>query len=217
MARSRDSRRHMTARPMHYRHIVSILFPFLSFTCFLLVRLTQYRVAWDEATQGEIYKREGERTGLYCPNAVPRPSGLGVDRRGSRRVRRLRRDLPGGRRFGTFAGTAAAAAVVVVVVAVGAAVVVARGCSIPASQAPCPAATWAAATWAAAGTCSQYAAALSPHRTLASPASLGQWSAFRAIASDSLRRQGLGLQGKNSCQSSLCEVPIVNCNTGGCE
>ena len=113
-------------------------FSFLSFTRFQLVRLAQYRVAWGEATQGEMYKREGKRTGSYCPNAVPRPSGLAVDRRGSRQGRRLRKGLPGGRRFGMFAGTAAAAGIVVVVVE-GAAAVVAPGCSIPASQAPCPA------------------------------------------------------------------------------
>ena len=144
----------------------------------------------DDATQGEMYKREGQRTGSCCPHAVPRRSELGVDIRGSQRVRRLLRDLPGERRFGTFAGTAAAAGIVVVVV--GAAVVVARGCKIPASQAPYhPAAA---------------AAALSPHRTLPSLVSLGQWSAFRAIASGSLRRQELVLRGKNSCQFSLCEV-----------
>ena len=168
MARSRDSRRNMTARPTHYGHIVSILVP--------------------------VYKREGEHTGSYCPNAVPQPSGLGVDRRGSRRVRRLRRDLPGGRRFGTFAG-------IVVVVVVGAPAAVGQGCSIPASREPCPAAvapTMQAETWAAA--------ALSSHRTLPSPASLGPWSAFRAIAWRSLRRQGLGLHGKKSCQFNLCEV-----------
>ena len=45
-----------------------------------------------------------------------RRSGLGVDRRGNRRERRLLGGSPEGRRFGTFAGTAAA--------------VVARGCSV---------------------------------------------------------------------------------------
>ena len=142
----------------------------------------------DEATQREMYKREGERTGSCCPHAVPQPSELGVDIRGSQRVRRLRRDLPGERRFGTFAGTAAGAGIVVV----GAAVVVARSCKIPAFQAPYPPAA--------------AAAALSPHRTLRSLVSLGQWSAFRAIASGSLRRQELVLRGKNWCQFSLREV-----------
>ena len=141
---------------------------------------------------------EGERTGWYCPNEVARPSGLGVDRQGSRRVRRLRRDLPGGRRFGKFADTAAAAVVV-------------QGCSTPPCQASCPA--------AAAGTCSQYAAAaaaaLPQYRTLPSPASLGKWSAFRAIASGSLRRLGQGLHGKNSCQFSVCETRIVDLHHEG--
>ena len=139
----------------------------------------------------ENVQKGGERTEWYCLNAVARSLGLGVDRQGSRRVRRLRRDLPEGRRFGKFADTAAAAVVVV------------QGCSIPASQAPCPG--------AAAGTCSQYAAAaaLPQYRTLPSPASLGHWSAFRAIASGSPRRLGQGLHGKNSCQFSLREVRIM--------
>ena len=168
-----------------------------------------------------MYKREGKHTGSYCPNAVPRPSGLGVDRRGSRRGRRLRKGLPGGRRFGTFAGTAAAAAAGIAVVVVGAAAVVAPGCNIPASQAPCPAAAASAMQaeiWAAAGTCSHYAAAAaapSSGCTLPSPALLREWRPFRAIVSGSLRRQGQGLRGKNSCQFGLCEVRIVDLHHGG--
>lgn len=107
-------------------------------------------------------------------------------------MRQLRRDSPRGRRSGTFAGTAAAGIVVVV-----AAVIVAQSCSIPASQALCPAAV-----------------ALSLQGTLQSPGSLGRWTAFRAIVLDSLRRQGQGLRGKNSCQFSLYEVRTVDLHHG---
>ena len=71
--------------------------------------------------------------------------------------------------------------------------------------------------WAAAGTCSHYAAAaaLSSDCTLPSPALLREWRPFRAIVSGSLRRQGQGLRGKDSCQFSLCEVRIVDLHHGG--
>ena len=72
-------------------------------------------------------KRKGskgaKRTGLYCLNAFRQSSGLFVDRRGSRRVRRLLRDFLGASPFDTFAGIAAL--VVVVAVGVAAAFVVA--------------------------------------------------------------------------------------------
>ena len=68
-----------------------------------------------------------KRTELCYPSAFPQRSGLAVDRRGSRRVRRLLRDFPGGQRSGTVAAVVVvvagtAAAVVVVVVAVAAVV-----------------------------------------------------------------------------------------------
>lgn len=111
-----------------------------------------------------------KRTGLCYPSAFPLRSGLAVDRQGSRRVRRLLRDFPGGQRSGTSAGTAAAVVVVVAgtavaaVVVVDVAVVVAaveavdQMCSIHASQALCSAAVAPAKRaeiWADAGTCYQ--------------------------------------------------------------
>ena len=96
---------------------------FLSLIRFLnLFSLVQGQDWMGQARQGII--KGAEHTELCCPRPFLRLSGLGRHRRGSRRVRRLLGDLPGGPRFGIFA---AAAAVVVPVVEVAVAFVAVVG------------------------------------------------------------------------------------------
>lgn len=107
-------------------------------------------------------------------------------------MRRLLEGLPGGQRFGTFAGTAVVVAVVVAAVAVvavgsaAAAVAVAAagmGCGFPASHTPSPVAV-APAKRAERRPGSGGSSHTRPQ--------LAKWIASQGMASISLRRQELG-------------------------
>ncbi len=107
--------------------------------------------------RGRVFGGGGGHTGPCCPRRVPRRSGLGGGRRGSRRGRPLLGDSRGGQRSGTLiAAAAAGTAVGGAAAAAGAVVVVAvaESRSIRACPTLCPGAVaWAkrAERWAAAG------------------------------------------------------------------
>ena len=110
-------------------------------------------------------------TGPCCPRHVPRRSGLGGGRRGSRQGRPLLGGFRGERRFGTLTAAAAAGTAVGGAAAAGAVVVVAVAQSR--SSRACPtlwpaAVAWAkrAEIWAAAGSGGSCCRKKSQHRGL---------------------------------------------------